>query len=432
MRGTAGAAASLAVARTAATADLVTAAGKTAVRPVRGARFREGVASGEPAPNAITLWTKLDEVERGGTLRVEVARDPGFDRVVERRAVAARRHSGYAVKARVRDLEPGERYWYRFEAGDRGSPVGTFKTPPPPNSRMPVRIGIFSCQDFVPGFYTAHAGLAAEDELDLVVCLGDYIYERQFYEPVIREDTLGANGDGEVQTLREYREKYALYHTDTNLRALRQSAPLMAIWDDHEVEDNYTGGLPGEETIDPRLKFLRRRRNAYRAFFEHMPFGPAGHAERDRLRIYRSIRLGRHAELLLLDQRKYRDDQPCWTSARQCRLARRRALNDPSRTFLGRRQKRWLKRRLRASDATWKVVGNPLMMMSLDFPAGAPFLMDGWDGYAAERSETALPRPRPRDRERRAHDRRHPHLLRGRRLPPGQAEPARPARCGRD
>ena len=386
LRGTAGAAAGAVVAQAGLGADLLTAAGKSRPRPVRGARFRQGVAAGEPAPHAITLWTKLEDVERRGTLRLEVARDPGFDRVVDRRTLTAGERSDFAVKTRVRDLDPAERYWYRFEAGDRSSPVGTFKTPPPPNSNMPVRIGVFSCQDWVSGYYTAHAGIAAEQELDLIVCLGDYIYERVFYERGVRPDTLGANGDGEVQTLREYRAKYALYHSDSNLRAVRQSAPLMAIWDDHEVEDNYAADLPGDATKDARVRFLRRRRHAYRAYFEHMPFSAAGHRERDRFRIYRSLRLGRHAELMLLDQRQYRDDQPCGDALGipPCPPA---VLNDPSRTFLGKRQKRWLKRRLRASDATWKLIGNQAMAMSLDIPGGNPLNMDQWDGYAAERGE---------------------------------------------
>ena len=192
--------------------------------PARGARFLQGVASGDPSPRGISLWTRLEQIERSATVELEVARDPDFRRVVERRQVVAGKGRDYTVEARVTGLKPTEEYFYRFDAGERSSEVGRFRTLPPRGSRQPVRIGIFSCQDFVPGYYTAHAGLAAED-LDLVICLGDYIYERAFYEPVVREDKLGANGDGEVQTLAEYRQKYSLYHSDPNLRAVRARFP---------------------------------------------------------------------------------------------------------------------------------------------------------------------------------------------------------------
>jgi len=154
----------------------------------------------------MTLWTKLSNVERGGAFTLEVAKDRGFDRVVERRKVRARKQFDHAIKTRVTGLDPHERYFYRFEANGKSSRVGQFRTLPPPGSRAPIKIGIFSCQDYVAGYYTGHRGLLREDDLDLIVCLGDYIYERQFYEPQ-REDTTGANGDGEVQRLSEYRDK---------------------------------------------------------------------------------------------------------------------------------------------------------------------------------------------------------------------------------
>ena len=163
--------------------------------------------------------------------------------------------------------------------------------------------------------------------------------------------------------------------------------PLAAIWDDHEVEDNYADDEPGAATLDPRVPFLKRRKNGYRAYFEHMPFAPAGHRKRDRFRIYRSIKLGQTAEILLLDQRQYRDGQPCGDTippTPPCTDAER---NDPERTYLGAEQKAWLKRRLRASKATWKLVGNQAMIMAFDVPATQPINVDQWDGYGADRAE---------------------------------------------
>ncbi len=357
----------------------------------RGARFLQGVACGDPSPRGISLWTRLDQIERSATVELEVARDPDFRRVVERRRVVARKGRDYTLEARLSGLKPAEQYFYRFDTGERSSEVGRFRTLPPRGSRQPVRIGVFSCQDYGPGYYTAHAGLAQED-LDLVICLGDYIYERTFYEPAVREDTLGANGDGEVQTLAEYRQKYSLYHSDPNLQAVRASFPLMAISDDHEVEDNYARDLPGEATLDPRVEFLARRRNGYRAYFEHMPFRPVRPRRRrrrgsERFRNYRRIRLGRSAELFLLDQRQYRDDQPCGDELPPVPPCPEEVRNDPSRTLLGAEQKAWLMRGLEESKATWKLIASQVMMMAVDVPAGNPVNMDQWDGYGAERRE---------------------------------------------
>ena len=390
-----------AAALTAANAALLTSPGRAAgafrsgpagkrPAPARGARFLQGVASGEPGPRSISLWTRLDRIDRSASLELEVAKDADFRRVVERRRVVAREKRGFAVEADVTGLDPAEEYFYRFDSGSRSSEVGRFRTLPPRGSRQPVRIAVFSCQDFVPGYYTAHAGLAKE-ELDLVVCLGDYIYERVFYEPGVRQDKLGANRDGEVQTLAEYRQKYALYHSDPNLRALRASFPLMAISDDHEVEDNYARDRPGDATIDQRVPFLQRRRNGYRAYFENMPFAPVKPQRRrrkgERHRNYRRIRLGRSAELFLLDERQYRDDQPCGDELPPVPPCPAEERNDPSRTLLGARQKAWVKRGLAESKATWKLIANQVMMMAVDVPAGNPLNMDQWDGYGAERRE---------------------------------------------
>ena len=243
-----------------------------------------------------------------------------------------------------------------------------------------MRIGFFSCQAYDAGFYTAHAGLAAEDDLDYVVCLGDYIYEKSFYEDGPRRDT-GENRDGEVETLGQYRSKYALYHSDANLRRLRAQHPMIAIWDDHEVEDNYAAMRPGEAADDRDLRFRQRRANGYKAFFEHMP------RIRDRPdpdRIFGSQSFGRNVELFLLDERRFRSDQPCGD---QFGTANCPEAFEKDRTMLGGAQRRWFKRALDRSTATWKIVGNQDMFMALDAPAGNPINPDQWDGYKAEREE---------------------------------------------
>ena len=347
---------------------------------IRGARFGQGVASGQQALDGITLWTRLDGIERTSRLQVEIARDEGFGNVIYRQDVVADVEHGFSVHHRAQNtvLRPGEQYFYRFYTCDENSPVGRFRTARPADSSEPVRIGFFSCQAYEAGFYTAHTGLAAED-LDVVVCLGDYIYEQPFYEGP-RTDTTGANGDGEVQTLEEYRAKYALYHSDTRLLDVRRNHPVIAIWDDHEVEDNWARDQPGKETKQKRVEFLDRRANGFRAFFEHMPrIRVPGEPDR----IYGSIPLGANAELFLLDQRSFRDDQPCDDEF----FAPCTESEAPGRTLLGEPQKAWLTQALASSPAAWKVVGNQAMIMSLDGPPRNEINKDQWDGYAAERAE---------------------------------------------
>jgi len=378
-----GAAGAGALAFTRSPARAATAAGRALEPIIRDGAFAHGVGSGQPGRRSITLWTRVDGIERSGRLELEIARDPQFKSLVHRQRVRAASFRDFTVRQRVesRRLKAGEEYYYRFATGTQDSAVGRFVTARPPDSREPVRIGFFSCQDYQAGYYTALAGLAKEPDLDLIVCLGDYVYERTYYVgPPGRRDTLGANGDAEVQTLPEYRQKYRLYRTDADLQAIHSAAPFMAIWDDHEVEDDYAGDQPGEATGQVRVPFSQRRRNAYLAFFENMPMEVV---RADPNRLYRTLRLGGLVDLLLLDTRQYRDDQPCGDQiGRPCPED-----EAPGRTLLGQTQKAWLKGNLESSRAAWKVVANQVMIMSLDAVPGVALNHDQWDGYGAERRD---------------------------------------------
>ena len=347
----------------------------------RNVAFGQGVASGEPGLNGIMLWTRVDNLERKARVKLEVARDPGFRRVVYRTEMVAEPRLNFSLKKRInnrRILKPGREYYYRFAGlDDSGDAVGRFRTARPADSREPVRIGFFSCQQFEEGYYTAHAGLAAED-LDLVICLGDYIYERNDADGggSVRRDRTGGD-DREVRTLAEYRDKYALYHSDANLRAVRAKYPILSIWDDHEVENDYAGEI--EETGDPE-DFPGRRRAAYRAFFEAMPYRPPAGSTR----IYGRVPVGANAEVFLLDERQYRSKQPCGGEAGPCPPEER---DNPNQTMLGPGQREWFKSALADSRATWKVCANQVMIMALDAPARSPINPDQWDGYGYERGE---------------------------------------------
>jgi alkaline phosphatase D len=347
---------------------------------IRGGRFAEGVTSGASSLGGFTLWTRLSEVEGPARIEAEVAKDAGFDRIVARRRLLARPTDDRCVHLHLDagDLEPARRYWYRFSTATKHSPVGTFRTLPPAGSTDPVRIGFWSCQSWVEGRWAAHLGLAAEPDLDLVVCLGDYIYEYGGPSNFSgRDDFTGGNGT--AYTLDDYRAKYRLYRTDSGLRALHRKHAMCFLWDDHEVTNDYWR-RGDNATVTPG--FPARRAAAYRAWFEHQPVRriPAGSIS---TRIYRRLEVGRLAELFFIDCRQYRDPQPCSNVP----LTPCPTRNDP-RTMLGRRQKRWLKRSMRRSAEPWKVLVNGLMLAGLDQPApGTSKWVDTWDGYGAERAE---------------------------------------------
>jgi alkaline phosphatase D len=348
----------------------------------RGGAFGAGVSCAVPGQRSATVWTRLEGLSGNRALYVEVARDRDFRKVLYRKRVTASAKRDHTVEVPIggKKLKPGREYFYRFETRTTESPVGRFTTRRPPDSREPVRIAVFSCQDWQAGYFNAHRAIANED-IDFALGLGDYIYEQNFYDGP-RKDTLGANKDGDVQTLPEYRDKYRQYKGDADLQALHAAHPYAVIWDDHEVEDNYAGGLPGDESERKRVPFLDRRKAGYRAFYEYHPISPIVGQPKVGNDLYRRVRIGANVELFLLDERQYRDDQPCGDAL----LTLCNELNSP-RSFLGRPQMEWLKQGLASSQATWKLVGNGLMIMALDVGPVAGLIKDQWDGYGAERRE---------------------------------------------
>ena len=344
-----------------------------------GGNFPDGVASGDPTPRGITLWTRLDGAGGKGSVRLEVARDKGFRNVVTAKEIETSGSRDHTVKARVARLDPDERYYYRFETRGANSAVGRFQTAPPPDSRRPLRFAVFSCQEYTFGFFNAHTLMARED-LDFVINLGDYIYSDVALPPpngVRDADFPRSEGRFSAVTAEEYRAHYHVAKSDSNLRRLHARFPMISTWDDHEVQNNYAGGDPngGTTTGDPYS--VERRNTGYRTFFEQMPhFAVPG----GRFRLYHRAGFGRTLDLFVLDERQYRASNPCGDrTGPPCD-----DLNDP-RAFLGESQLAFARGGIKRSEATWKVVANALMMMPVKVNETEYDSFDAWQGFPVER-----------------------------------------------
>jgi alkaline phosphatase D len=351
--------------------------------------FTLGVASGDPEPDGMVLWTRLapDPLGDGSMPREavmvdwEVALDEGMSRVVRRGRAIAEPRLGHSVHVTVTGLDSNRWYWYRFIAADASSPVGRTRTASADDERLDrLRFAFASCQHYEAGFYAAHRHLAAED-LDLVVFLGDYIYESSLSKRPVRE-----HGTPEPRSLEDYRRRYALYKLDSDLQAAHAAFPWVLTWDDHEVDNDYADDRSHDR--EPPERFLGRRAAAYQAYYEHQPLRIGALPRGPHMPVYRRIRFGDLAEFNVLDNRQYRSDQPCndgWGGGRVVVDCDERW--DPARTMLGDAQERWLLDGLAGSRVRWNVIAQQLLMAEWDsLPGpGERTWSDGWSGYAASR-----------------------------------------------
>lgn len=371
------------------------AAPRLAPSGIAGDPFTLGVASGDPLPGSVLLWTRLApapfEPDGGlGQQRVEVswevALDASFSLVVRRGTVLAHPEYAHSVRVDVTGLEPGSHYYYRFRAGSWISPAGRTRTAPPAGSdTVSLRLAAVACQAYHDGYYTAHRHLARED-VDVVFHLGDYLYEyavdsaggaRGYTDAV-----LPAVFNRETTTLTDYRMRYALYKSDPDLRAVHAAHPFVVTWDDHETENNYAGAVD-ENDSDP-AQFLARRAAAYRAYWENQPLRAGQLPEGPDARLFRRLHWGTLAQFDVLDTRQYRDDQAYGDTLH----APGPESDDPARTLTGHHQERWLLDGWRASTALWNVMPQQVCFAQrrMEEGAGARMSMDAWDGYRANRN----------------------------------------------
>jgi alkaline phosphatase D len=390
----------------AAAATAVLAGPLAAALPARAAddtpAFLHGVASGDPLPDGILLWTRVTPTAGatpgsgiGPDIEVEwvIAQDKALTTVVAKGSVTATAASDHTVKADVRGLQPATDYWFRFSAGGTDSPVARTRTAPAVDAAVPgLRFGVVSCANWEAGYFSAYRHLAARSDLDAWLHLGDYIYEYGTGQYGTRDTVVRPHAPAhEILTLADYRTRHGRYKTDPDLQALHHKAPVVAIWDDHEFANDAWSGGAENHTEGAEGTWTARQAAARQAYFEWMPVRPAIAGT-----TYRRLRFGKLADLSLLDLRSFRSQQVKTGNG---------GVDDPDRTLTGRAQLDWLKAGLQSSDTTWRLVGNSVMISPFAIGAltadllkplaellglpkeGLALNTDQWDGYTDDRRE---------------------------------------------
>ena len=374
--------------------------------------FALGVASGSPTADGVVLWTRLVQPTLFGgsalgqdtvTVRWEIAHDESFKQIVQSGQASALPELGHSVHVEASGLQSERWYFYRFMLGgnatassgnDWVSTTGRTRTLPAVNAALSkLRLAYASCQRWEHGYYSAYTHMLA-DQPDAVVFLGDYIYEYPNAGNAVRTPT-----GGWVTTLADYRARYAMHKSDSELQAIHAHCPWLVTWDDHEVQNDYSGMNPGN-TGPEVASFAARRAAAYQAFYEHMPLrasvlqsGLAGLATGAEMRIYNSVRFGNLATLHLLDTRQHKSAAACTKDGAPGSSTVNPTLCpewlDPQRSMLGSAQERWLSDSLARArgDKSWQVIGQSTLFGARDFRAGPGQTLwnDGWDGYAPAR-----------------------------------------------
>lgn len=330
------------------------------------APFFHGVASGDPFQNSIVLWTRVTPAVKTRSVPVkwEISSDPAFKTIVDSGKQATNPEKDYTLKIIADHLEPNRKYYYRFNALNKYSPIGTCKTLPVDDEK--ITLAIVSCSNIEFGYFNAYAAICEED-VNAVIHLGDYFYE---YGPDTYGDTSFHRKNippHEIISLQDYRDRYSQYRLDSDLKELHKQAAFINIWDDHEITNNaYMTGAQNHQ--DDEGDYLTRKDMAKQAFYEWLPI-------REGSEHYRKFRFGNTMELFMLDERL------------AGRTMQADSLSDPRRysneqKLLGDIQMDWLTAGLKASSATWKVIGNQVMFSYTDWGYdGFSQNMDAWDGY---------------------------------------------------
>jgi alkaline phosphatase D len=364
--------------------------------------FTMGIASGDPVADGMVIWTRLATLpfENGGGMPLEsvdvtyeIANDEQFADLVQQGTTVADAEWAHSVHLEVTGLEPDRWYWYRFRIDEYDSPAGRTRTAPAAGTPVDsFRFAFASCQRFEHGLFTAYRDLAQQD-VDLVVHLGDYIYEYTMQvDKMPRELDVPFPGLSEARTLHDYRMRYALYKQDPHLQEAHRVAPWLVTWDDHEVANNYVVPVVADTLFGDPL--LERREAAYRAYYEHQPLRASAKPQGVDLRLYRASDFGDLVRFNTLDTRQYRTPAAgsCGDGEREANDGYCDAALNPERTMLGADQKQWLYDSFGATSSRWNVLAQQVPFARIDHASGPDKSfggedMDKWDGYALERDE---------------------------------------------
>lgn len=361
--------------------------------------FKLGVASGDPLPNGVVLWTRLlgnslkasgSETALSGTWKKQasdfkplpttvnwrIATDDQMRNVVKKGKAVATGELAHSVHVEVNGLQPNRDYWYQFNVGNEESPIGRTRTAPAPGAALDrLKFAFASCQHYEAGYFTAYDHMVKENP-DLIIFLGDYIYENGIGTNGVRQHT-----GPEIFTLADYRKRFTLYKGDRLLQRAHAHAPWIVTWDDHEVDNDYANDI--HERHDSREQFMERRASAYQAYYEHQPLRIGAKPKAFDMELYRRVNYGGLAEFHVIDTRQYRNEQPCGRGTKpQCAQAL-----DPNQTILGTAQTKWLLEGLNHSRAKWNVLANQVIFAKVERQVDGTRgeSMDKWGGYESSR-----------------------------------------------
>lgn len=397
--------------------------------------FNHGVASGDPLSDALIIWTRVQTQQPTANIAWELASDQSFKNIIRSGIQSTDKSRDYTIKIDVQELQPNTEYFYRFLAHDTLSPVGRAKTLAIGNTVEQLKMVVVSCSNYPTGYFNAYSDAAKQDNIDVVLHLGDYIYEypmggyaTEKAHEIGRQ--LASDNSKEIISLSDYRKRYAIYRTDKGLQALHAAAPFIVVWDDHEIaNDTYKSGAQNHNADEG--DFFKRRAAAIQAYYEWLPIRPPMGEHKPQ--IYRTFDFGNLLSLHMLDTRVIARDKQLEYSDYQHATTKKMDvtrfvsdLNNPQRKLLGKTQFNWLTSAIAQSDAKWQMLGQQVLMTKMWLPAEIfaqsdrsktplimkelvdiklnvlankkvtpeqlarvntliPYNLDAWDGYPAER-----------------------------------------------